>query len=338
LVIVHCSFLAACSLRGSLAAAPAATPASKAFASAVAGQLTSTASRVTALGPGTATPTLTLTLTPPASPTPLPVQDPADPTAPVEPYENLSLDHYLLVGRPVPPHASVSVVASYRYGSTNQGRYDTHHGVEFANPANTQLIAAAPGRVLWAGDDQGAAYGPFRNFYGYLVVLTLDQKWQGHWVYVLYGHMLAVDVQPGQPVQTGDVLGWVGQSGVALGPHLHLEVRLDNPTDYYSTRNPELWLAPLPGTGTLAGQVLDSRGQPIRDARVDIECADGKFRFADTYHDATVTPDDGYQENFAMGDVPAGWCELSVDFLEGTTKKQVIVNDGATTFVVLEPE
>jgi hypothetical protein len=182
------------------------------------------------------------------------------------------------------------------------------------------------------------AYGPFRNFYGNLVVLTLDQKWNGHWVYALYGHMLAVDVQPSQRVETGTVLGWVGQSGVALGPHLHLEVRLDNPADYNSTRNPELWLAPLRGTGTLAGQVLDSRGRPIRDARVDIDCGDGKFRFADTYHDGTVTSDDAYQENFAIGDVPVGGCELSVDFLEGTTKKQVLVNEGATTFVVLEPE
>jgi hypothetical protein len=263
------------------------------------------------------------------------VLDPADPTAPSE---VASLEHFFLIGRPVPPHASLSAVASYRYGSTNQGRYDTHHGVEFANPANTQLIAVAPGRVLWAGDDTATAYGPSRDFYGNLVVLQLGQAWQGHTVYALYGHMLAVDVAPGQPVDTGDVVGWVGQSGVALGPHLHLEVRLDNPTDYNSTRNPEMWLQPLPGTGLIAGQVLDSRGEPVRDARVTIKCADGKQRFADTYHDDSVTPDDELQENFAIGDVPAGWCELSVDFLEGTTKKQVTANDGALTFVVLQPQ
>jgi murein DD-endopeptidase MepM/ murein hydrolase activator NlpD len=252
------------------------------------------------------------------------------------PTPDFSQGHFLFVGRPVPPHASFTVVASYRYGSTNQGRYETHHGVEFANPANTQLLAVAPGTVQWAGDDIGIRYGPAKNFYGNLVVLQLDETWQGHRVYALYGHMLAVNVAPGQHVETGDVVGWVGQTGVALGPHLHQEVRLDNPTDYDSTRNPELWMKPLPGTGTLAGRVIDRRGRFIRDARVEIACADGKERYAYTYHDDTVTPDDDLQENFAYGDLPVGDCTLSTDFVEGTVKQTVTMNDGRLTVVELQ--
>jgi len=261
--------------------------------------------------------------------------DADDPTA--VPDADVHLDHFLLAGRPAPPHASNSVVASYRYGSTNEGRYDTHHGVEFTNPANTQLVAVAPATVFWAGDDAEHEFGAYKNFYGNLVVLRLDEAWRGHAVYVLYGHLLAVSVRTGQKVEAGDVLGHVGQSGIARGPHLHLEVRLDRPLDYGSTRNPELWLAPLPGTGAIAGQVLDSRARPIPNARVDIDCADGKFRFADTYHDDSVTLDEDYQENFAVGDVPVGWCELTVDYVSGTEKRLALVNEGATTFVVLRP-
>jgi len=324
-LLVFLPLLASCSLRGGLAAESTATP--------LPASPTSSATR-----PPAPSPTATLaqpTATPAPTSTLAPLFAPVDPTAsPAGPPPA----HFLLVGRPVPPHASLSVVASYRYGSTNERRYDTHHGVEFANPANTQLLAVAPGTVLWAGDDLAAAYGPSPNFYGFLVVLQLDETWQGHAVYALYGHMLAVAVAPGQAVETGDLVGYVGQSGVALGPHLHLEVRLDNPMDYDSTRNPELWLRPLPGTGLLAGRVLDSRGRPVRDARVNIACEDGKRRFADTYHDDTVTPDDVFQENFAIGDVPVGECELSVAFVGGTVKEPALVNEGELTLVeFIEP-
>ena len=100
------------------------------------------------------------------------------------------------------------------------------------------------------------------------------------------------------------------------------------------------------GSFTRAGVTVGAfNGTPVlvgpgvaEGARVDIDCSDGKFRFADTYHDKTVTPDDDLRENFAIGDVPAGWCQLSVDFRSGTVKKLVTVNDGGLTFVVLRPK
>lgn len=336
LALISSILVAACSLQGGLEPLPTLMP----MPPTVAASSTPLATATATLAPTPAPPAASPTEAPRAVPavadgTPATVGDLADPALPSE--DAQSLDHFLFVGRPVPPHASVIPAASYRYGSTYEGRYDTHHGVEFENPAGTQLIAVAPATVFWAGDDSATVFGTFPNFYGNLVVLRLDEHWQGHTVYALYGHMLAVSAEAGQTVTTGDLLGYIGSSGIARGPHLHLEARLDNPTDYNSTRNPELWLAPLPGTGIIAGRVIDSRGKPIPDARVDIKCADGRFRFADTYHDDTVTPDDNYHENFALGDVPAGLCQLSVDYISGTVKRLVTVNGAATTFIVLQP-
>ena len=50
----------------------------------------------------------------------------------------------------------------------------------------------------------------------------------GHDVLTLYGHLSAMAVVVGQHVIRGQVIGYVGQSGRATGPHLHYEVRVHN--------------------------------------------------------------------------------------------------------------
>ncbi len=44
---------------------------------------------------------------------------------------------------------------------------------------------------------------------------------------IIYGHMSRVAVTPGSAVRAGDLLGYVGCSGVCTGPHLHFETRVD---------------------------------------------------------------------------------------------------------------
>jgi len=89
-----------------------------------------------------------------------------------------------------------------------------HSGIDIDAPYGTPVRAAADGDVT--GATMGAGYG--RN-----IVLN-----HGHDVLTLYGHLSAIAVVPGQHVIRGQVIGYVGQSGRATGPHLHYEVRVHN--------------------------------------------------------------------------------------------------------------
>jgi murein DD-endopeptidase MepM/ murein hydrolase activator NlpD len=89
-----------------------------------------------------------------------------------------------------------------------------HTGVDIDAPYGTPVRASGDGTVT--GAQMGAGYG---------LEVTLDH---GHDVVTLYGHLSAVAVYPGQHVTRGEVIGYIGESGRATGPHLHYEVRLHN--------------------------------------------------------------------------------------------------------------
>ncbi len=89
-----------------------------------------------------------------------------------------------------------------------------HSGIDIEAPYGTPVRAAADGDAI--SESMGAGYG--RE-----VVLN-----HGHDVMTVYGHLSAIAVVPGQHVTRGEVIGYVGQSGRATGPHLHYEVRVHN--------------------------------------------------------------------------------------------------------------
>jgi murein DD-endopeptidase MepM/ murein hydrolase activator NlpD len=230
------------------------------------------------------------------------------------------------------------IASSYRYGSVGPGqRFATHHGVDYSAPAGANLVAVAAGTIYYAGNDLERLFGPQADFYGNLVVLQLAQPWNGRAVYALYGQMDQVAVQTGQAVNAGDVLGTVGATGVALGPHPHLEVRLDFPESYWDTRNPELWLTPSPGTGTLAVRVTNAAGFFLPGVRVEFVCADAAPRFMETYWYSGVNPDDVYFENAAMMNLPPGYCDFELT-LGGETYeyKDGLVQAGTVSFVHIQ--
>ncbi len=86
-----------------------------------------------------------------------------------------------------------------------------HKGIDFAAPSGTPIKAAADGTVEHAG---------WRGGYGNMVVLK-------HWgsYSTAYGHMSRVATRRGAKVRQGDVIGYVGSTGVSTGPHLHYEFR-----------------------------------------------------------------------------------------------------------------
>lgn len=91
------------------------------------------------------------------------------------------------------------------------GRRDFHPGVDIAAPYGTPVVAAAGGRVTYAGWD--GAYGR---------TVTID-----HGDYVTrYGHNSRIVVEPGQVIRKGQVIAYVGSSGRSTGPHVHYEVYL----------------------------------------------------------------------------------------------------------------
>ncbi len=133
-------------------------------------------------------------------------------------------------------------------------------------------------------------------------------------LYTVYGHMGEVDVVEGQHVETGQLLGLVGETGRVTGPHLHLEVRVDE-NSFFTTRNPELWIVPPIGWGIIAGRMMDSYNQLIYDQQLIITDPQAKQNwFAWSYGKTAVNSDPFYQENLVIGDIPAGEYVLRTAF------------------------
>ncbi len=97
-----------------------------------------------------------------------------------------------------------------------------HKGIDYGAPAGTPVRAVADARVEFSGSQGG---------YGNIVVL----KHQGPYS-TAYGHLkgFAPGIRKGAKIKQGETIGFVGQTGIATGPHLHYEFRINdiqtNPT------------------------------------------------------------------------------------------------------------
>jgi murein DD-endopeptidase MepM/ murein hydrolase activator NlpD len=103
-----------------------------------------------------------------------------------------------------------------------------HDGVDLAAPYGTPVVAAADGRVVTAGWHGG---------YGREVKLSSPGG-----IETIYGHMSRLAVAAGASVRRGQVIGYVGSTGLSTGPHLHYEVhvggKLVNPLTVKLTEAP----------------------------------------------------------------------------------------------------
>lgn len=102
--------------------------------------------------------------------------------------------------------------------------FKLHTGMDFTAPVGTEIRATGNG-VVSKVEFNGRGYG--NN-----VVVN-----HGYGYQTLYGHMSRMTVRPGQRVNRGDIIGYVGNSGTSTGPHLHYEVHRGgspvNPVNYY---------------------------------------------------------------------------------------------------------
>lgn len=112
-----------------------------------------------------------------------------------------------------------------------------HTGFDFSAPIGTPIYAPTAGVVEHAGTG-GDAGGWAGNY----VVLKHADGTQ-----TLYAHMSSISVQVGEKVGGSTLLGHVGQTGRAFGPHLHFEVYPagTTPGDVYKAVNPQPWLNKL---------------------------------------------------------------------------------------------
>lgn len=277
------------------------------------------------------------TLTP--TPIPLPI-DPGRLWATFIPKPAPENDHYW-VGRPFLPSAATQLASpSYSFGSTGGNQYRIHHGMDIGNPFGTPVQAATEGTVVHAGMDDPDLLGPYPNFYGNAVVIRLDRKLPvGDAeldVYVLYGHLSQVYVSKGQHVVPTDIVGEVGMTGIAIGPHLHVEMRLGANT-YRHSINPYLWVQPIEDTGTVAVRILTADGRTLPGARLTLAKFEGNravwARVIEAYQDnENIGPDPAWGENGAMDGVPPGALYL-VGVVNGEQiRVEVNVRVGETAF------
>ena len=94
--------------------------------------------------------------------------------------------------------------------------YRPHHGLDYAAPAGTPVSTVGNGTVNFAG---------YKGQYGKLVVIRHSNGWKTY-----YGHLSRINrgIKRGLKVEQGQVIGYVGATGLATGPHLHYEIRIGN--------------------------------------------------------------------------------------------------------------
>jgi murein DD-endopeptidase MepM/ murein hydrolase activator NlpD len=107
---------------------------------------------------------------------------------------------------------------SSRFSSARQhpilGRMRAHKGVDYAAGSGTPIMAAGDGRIRFSG---------WQNGYGRTIIID-----HGRGYSTLYGHMSRLgSYGNGARVRQGNIIGYVGRSGLATGPHLHYEFRIN---------------------------------------------------------------------------------------------------------------
>ena len=106
-----------------------------------------------------------------------------------------------------------------------------HPGLDFTAPTGTPIYATANGTIESASFGQGG--------YGNHVIID-----HGFGYKTLYGHMVRIKARPGQKVNRGEVIGYVGSTGKSTGPHCHYEVvrrgqKIDPVYFFYNDLSPE---------------------------------------------------------------------------------------------------
>lgn len=89
-----------------------------------------------------------------------------------------------------------------------------HAGIDFGMPANSKILACAPGQVVRAETDP--------NLGNYIVI-------KHSWGESTYAHLNQFEVKVGDKIKSGKLIGLSGDTGTTTGPHLHFAIKPKNP-------------------------------------------------------------------------------------------------------------
>jgi murein DD-endopeptidase MepM/ murein hydrolase activator NlpD len=151
------------------------------------------------------------------------------------------------------------------------GRMRAHKGVDYAAPTGTPIHAAGDGVIKFRG---------WMNGYGNFVVIQHNGT-----ISTAYGHMSRFAPEKvGQHVSQGQVIGYVGMTGLATGPHLHYEFRVDG-----VQRDPQTVTLPKPEP-LPAAQLAQFKAKVVQPQLARIKALDENIRLA--HADAGTRGDD----------------------------------------------
>jgi murein DD-endopeptidase MepM/ murein hydrolase activator NlpD len=299
--------------------------------------------------------TITATTEPISSPTPFPVLPTPDfsihpieqtihtwrpPVYPI-PWVPSPQDHFYF-SNPITAFDIEDAFFIYRYGDVF---FDdvVHTGIDIPGDMGTPILAVGDGKIVYAG--QGIYRGGndiFDDPYGKAVVIEHSFNYQGEPLFTLYAHLDEILVSVGDSVRSGQKIGLMGVTGQTTGPHLHFEVRLGD-NDYFSTKNPELWLSPPIGWGILVGQVLTYEGRLLEQQLVYLYRSDDDLKgdemddhiwIGKSYQNEAINRDPYYSENLTISNIPAGTYVVSIPItnIGFAYKKMVEIKPGQVTF------
>jgi murein DD-endopeptidase MepM/ murein hydrolase activator NlpD len=126
-----------------------------------------------------------------------------------------------------PRVSSITSMFGYRSDPFDTENAEYHPGIDFKGAKGDPVHVTADGKVIFTGPKGG---------YGNCVIVQHKNDFQ-----TLYGHLSHINVEDGQSVSTGDVIGKVGSTGRSTGSHLHYEVRKNgkpiNPIKFLTLNN-----------------------------------------------------------------------------------------------------
>ena len=95
-------------------------------------------------------------------------------------------------------------------------RYRPHHGLDYAAPTGTPISAIGSGTVVFSG---------IKGSYGKFVIIKHPNGYKSY-----YGHLSKIEknIRVGVRAEQGQIIGYVGATGLATGPHLHYELRIND--------------------------------------------------------------------------------------------------------------